>query len=82
MTVDELIEAGDVVECAACGEHSAYAWDLVTARSEFRMDAETGQIAHVGAASCFEWECGHCGAHNVHRDAPILAEYYTHVEYE
>ena len=74
-----LKEEGDVVECAACGELSAYAWQNVTEKPSYhRMCWERGEIAHVGAASGFEWECGHCGANNVDADAPILAEVYTH----
>jgi len=80
MDTESLIESGDIVECAACGELSAYSFDLVTARSEYRLDANPGEIAHVGAASCWEFECGHCGANNVEVDAPILAEVYTHQE--
>jgi hypothetical protein len=38
-------------------------------------------IAHVGAADCFGFECGHCQARNTERDAPILAECYTHIDY-
>lgn len=70
----------DIVECARCGEKSAWAWGDVTAKSEYRLDAKPGEIAHIGAASCFEWECGHCGANNVDVDSPTLHECYTHRE--
>lgn len=79
--VETLLETGDLKRCAACGELSADSWNLVTARNDFRLDANPGEIAHVGAASCWEWECGHCGANNVEADSPILAEVYTHRDY-
>lgn len=79
--IDALLASEDLVQCAACGELSAYSFNLVTARADFRMDAKPGEIGHVGAASCFEWECGHCGANNVDLEAPILAEVYTHFDY-
>ena len=74
-----LIDAGDVRSCAGCGQYSAYSWDHVTAKYDNGC-VERGEIAHIGASSCFEWQCGHCGANNAFKDAPILAECYTHVE--
>jgi len=79
--IDTLLESGDLKQCAACGELSADSWNLVTAKSDFSRDAKPGEIGHIGAASCFEWACGHCGANNVYVDAPILAEVYTHRDY-
>lgn len=80
--VAEMLSAGDVVRCAACGELSAYAWELCNAygatNGEHNYNPEKGLIAHIGTASCWEFECGHCRAHNVERDAPILADCYTH----
>ena len=77
--IDALIHSRDIVQCAACGELSAHSWDLVTEKETYyRLGWDPGEIAHVGAASCFEWECGHCGAHHVKIRAPILAEVYTH----
>lgn len=67
--VAELVRLKHVLECPVCGELSAHAWCDV--------DEELG-IAHIPTASCWEWECGHCGAHLVEADAPILAECYTH----
>lgn len=79
--IDTLLESGNLKQCAACGELSADSWNLVTTRSQFRLDAKPGEIAHVGAASCWEWVCGHCRASNVNVDDPILAEVYTHRDY-
>jgi hypothetical protein len=78
-SVAQLIESGDVRECAGCGELSAYSWDDVSVKPDGER-FQPGEIAHIGAASCFEWQCGHCGAYNAFKDAPILAECYTHVE--
>lgn len=71
-----------VETCARCGELSAYCWDDCTAYpdGEHTYDPEPGTIAHIGTASCWEWECGHCRANNVERDSPINAECYTHVD--
>lgn len=66
-----LVECGDIEECAACGRLSAYAWQDVE-----RLEARG--VAHIGAASGFEWQCGHCSASNVPQDSPLLAEVYTH----
>lgn len=75
-----LIDSEDIVQCSACDELSAYAWQHVTEKAQhFRLGYEKGEIAHVGAACCFDWECGHCGATNVEPDSPTLAEVYTHV---
>lgn len=83
--VEQLIETGDIVECAACEELSAFCWAYVDDQSEnpgetFRLGWIPGEIAHVGSSSCFEWECGHCGSSNVDPDSPTLAEVYTHVD--
>lgn len=75
----ELIRSGDVRECAACGEYSAYSWDLTTPKSEAERFG-AGQIAHIITACCFDWQCGHCQATNVFIDSPTLDECYTHVE--
>lgn len=45
-----LIAKGHVLECPCCGKLSAYAWQ--------DCDERRG-IAHIPAASCFEWQCGH-----------------------
>jgi hypothetical protein len=77
--IERLVESGDVRECAACGQRSAYAWEHVTEKETYHRGCyERGEIAHIGSASCFERECGHCGANNVFAVAPILAECYTH----
>lgn len=81
---ERLKNEGDIVECARCSEHSAFCWAFVDEQSEnpgttVRLGWVPGEIAHVGSASCFEWECGHCGASNVEPDSPTLAEVYTHV---
>lgn len=78
--IEALKESGDIVECAGCGELSAYAWQFVADKPSYsRLCFEKGEIAHVGACSGSEWECGHCGANNVEADSPLLAEVYTHV---
>jgi hypothetical protein len=83
LDIDALVESGDIVCCAACQEHSAYSWAYVTPKEHhFRLGYNPGDIAHVGASSGFEWECGHCGANNVPEDSPLLAEVYTHVSLE
>jgi len=71
-TEDEIAtlqEKGYVNECPACGKLSAHAWEDV--------DEEAG-IAHIPTASCWEWQCGHCGAHLVQADSPINHPAYTH----
>lgn len=79
--IEALLESGDLVQCAACGEISSHSWTHVTEKETYyRLDFKPGEIANIGASSCFEWECGHCGANNVDADAPILAEVYTHQE--
>lgn len=81
--IDALVESGDINCCAACSEHSAFSWAYVTPKEQhFRLGYEPGDIAHIGACSGFEWECGHCGANNVPEDSPLLAELYTHVSRE
>lgn len=84
---DALIESGHILECICCGELSAYCYGDTDAYDQFDDDIipggfkpEPGTIAHIGTASCWEWECGHCGAHHVDADSPILAECYTHEE--
>jgi len=64
-----LIDSGDIEVCPACGGLSAYCHADVD---------ETKGIAHIGATSCFEWECGHCHTHWTDADSPINAECYTH----
>ncbi len=80
--IAELQESGDVVECAACGKLSAHAWQVCNAYGEtggeHSYSPDPARIAHAGAASCWEWECGHCRANNVVADAPILHPCYTH----
>lgn len=85
MDTDELVELGHVLECPCCGELSAYAWEDATAYDQFEdgivpggFRPAPGTIAHIGTASCWEWECGHCRAHLVQADSPILAECYRH----
>lgn len=83
LDIEALQESGDIVECAACGELSAYAWQYVADKPSYSRGCyDKGEIAHVGAASGSEFECGHCGAHNVEADSPLLHECYTHVSPE
>lgn len=84
--LEEKLENGDCVECASCGEISAYSFDDADPQngdpdgSFTRMGWEPGEIAKVGAADCFSWECGHCGAHNADPDSVYMSECYTHVD--
>lgn len=82
-----LVLDGSIEICPACGEMSAYAWLYVNAfdASPHEIDSASfkpdhGTIAHIGTASCFEWECGHCGGHIVEASSPINAPGYTHSE--
>lgn len=70
MNKTELIGKGYIEECPCCGGLSAYAWEDVN---------EEAGITHIPVASCWEWQCGHCHAHLVEADSPILAECYTHI---
>ena len=71
MRTEDLIKDGSIEECPVCGGLSAYAWEDVN---------EEKGINHIPCTSCWEWECGHCGAHLVDSASPILAECYTHQE--
>jgi hypothetical protein len=61
----------DLEECPVCGGLNTYCWDDV--------DEEKG-IAHIPTASCWEWQCGHCGAHLVEAGSPPTYPCYTHAE--
>lgn len=81
--LNALIEEGVIVECSACGELCSHDGDLVDEQEPgspyvVRGGWESGQIASVDGASCFDWTCGHCGSTNVDPDSPTLAEVYTH----
>lgn len=81
--IEKLVSLGDIVQCAACDEYNSYAWIHVPEKESYlRGCYKKGEIAHIGASSCFEWECGHCGANNVDPESPTLAEVYTHVSPE
>lgn len=75
--IDALLANGSVVECAACGRLSALSWDDC---SDYEGTPAHDDIAHVPVACCWDWQCGHCGATNVDRNSPTLAECYTHVD--
>lgn len=78
-SIKGLLRTGDIRRCAACNELSAYAFEHTTQKDEsLRGSFEPDEVAHIGAADAFGWRCGHCGAYNAFRDAPILAECYTH----
>ena len=64
-----MLDAGYVEQCPACGGLSAYAW--------IDVDAPAG-IAHIGAPSCWEWQCGHCRTYWAAAGSPLTAECYTH----
>lgn len=82
--IEELLGSGDIKECAGCGQLSAHAWELANAYRDEKgeggsyYEPKRGLVAHIGTASCWEFECGHCRANNVQADAPILADCYTH----
>lgn len=84
--IEQKIAEGDLERCAACDEVSAYDYTLADMQPGETADSDTitrfgwdpGQIAIVGGASGFEWQCGHCGATNVPHNSPLLAECYTH----
>ena len=69
--IARLEARGHIERCLVCDGLSAYAWCDV--------DESLG-VAFIGAASCWEWECGHCRAHHVQADSPILHPAYTHAE--
>lgn len=69
--IDQLLEKGHIETCLVCDKLSAYAW--------CDTDEDLG-VAHIGTASCWEWECGHCRAHHVEADSPLLHPAYTHAE--
>lgn len=78
-SIHMLLRNGDIRRCAACHELSAYCWAHTTQKDEaLRGGFEPDEVAHIGAADAFGWQCGHCRAHNPFRDAPILAECDTH----
>jgi hypothetical protein len=84
-----LVLDGSIEICPACHEMSAHSWNDANGYEEFTdgitpggFKPEKGKIAHIGTASCFEWECGHCGAHCVKRDSPINHPAYTHRDEE
>lgn len=79
----QLMEEGVIVECANCCELCSHDSDFVDEQEPgspyvVRGGWDSGQIASVDGASCFDWNCGHCGATNVDPDSPTLAEVYTH----
>lgn len=79
--IASLLKKGDLVRSQICGELSSFSWQYVTERDcYYRLGYNPGEIAIVDSASCFEWSCGHCGAHHVKKSAPILTEAYTHVD--
>ena len=73
-----------IEECPACGGRSAYAWEDVSPELirgttyERPSPAQRSLVAHIGAASAFEWTCGHCGTSWTPKDSPLTAEAYTH----
>jgi hypothetical protein len=63
--------------CPQCGAINA--WDHNDAeRASIKLKTEV----HVSSGSCFDNLCGHCHADIVQPDSPILAECYTHVDYD
>lgn len=84
LDLEALKESGDIEECCACAGLSAYSYDLVNLDPEKVLFKSKGEqksmIAHIGASSGFEWECGHCRANNVPVDSPLLHPCYTHSE--
>ena len=82
-TQQKLVDSEYAEECPACGAISAYAWEdvnycpLADVDEELPADERT---YHLGAASCFEWQCGSCGRSWAPVDSPINAPCYTHAE--
>ncbi len=84
-----LVVDGSIEICPCCQELSAYAWQDATGYDEFEdgiipggFQPEPGCIAHIGTASGWEFECGHCRAHVVDGSSPILSPCYTHEDFE
>ena len=82
-----LILDGSIEICPVCDELSAYSWQEANAYEQFTdgiipggFKPEKGKIAHIGTASSFEWECGHCKRSFTERDSPINHPAYTHEE--
>ena len=71
--IQELVDNGSILECPGCGGLSAHAWEDVD---------EANGIAHIGAASCCEWQCGHCKTYWMEKGCPLDHPCYTHREYD
>lgn len=67
----DLEEGGKLLRCERCDGLNAHAWG--------DCDEALG-IAHIPVASCWEWQCGHCGTHWVEADSPINHPAYTHAD--
>lgn len=64
-----LLHEGRAELCAGCDGVSAWA----------RADEDEAEgVAHIGAASCWEWTCGHCGLSWTPADSPLTAELFAH----
>ena len=66
-----LIITGDVEVCPACNTLSAYCYDDADEESK-------PPVYHIPACSCFDWQCGKCGATLADANSAALAEVYTH----
>jgi hypothetical protein len=84
-----LVLDGSIEICSACGGLSAYAWQDCTGYEEFPdgiipggFTPDKGKVAHVGAASGFEFQCGHCRRNIMSVDSPLNSPLFTHREDE
>lgn len=82
-----LVLDGSIEICPVCDELSAHAWQETTAYDQFTdgiipggFKPEPGTIAHIGNASCFDWQCGHCKRSFTTVDSPINHPCYTHAD--
>ena len=79
--VDALIANSSVIECPCCGALNAYSWlDATVDPNTGDLDqGQTIAVHHIPTCGSWEWQCGKCKTPFAERDAPILAECYTHV---
>jgi hypothetical protein len=82
LELDELIAAGQLEECPACGKLSAYSWQIAEYADPDTDDDAVPRpgIAHIPRCSGFEWQCGHCLTDWTTEDSPINHPCYTHAE--
>jgi hypothetical protein len=84
INVKRWFSRGWLERCPSCDGLSAYAWEdteidpnTVLWKTEAK---DRNKIAHIPAASGFEWTCGHCGLSWTPKNSPINSPCYTHSE--